>query len=98
MVLFFLFDIITSTALYITIKCGTWIVYGTANGVYYIYKKISHPVKHDSSTDITIRIDDANHGDSGTGRIQTVLDDDDCVILTRGEYQALVSMHHVKIE
>ena len=41
MVFFFILDVITSTSLYIILKCGKWIVFTSANGVYYLCKKIS---------------------------------------------------------
>jgi hypothetical protein len=102
MVLLFLLDIITSTALYITIKCGTWIVYGTANGVYYVYKKIkpSAPTNDENVDSIPlIRIDKIERNDDDATKTNDD-DYDDCVILKRDEYEKLISnnMLHVKIE
>jgi hypothetical protein len=94
MVFLFLLDAITSTALYITLKCGTWIAYGTANGVYYIYKKIkpSPPTYDENAGSIPlIRIDKIERDDEASNT-----NDDDCVILKRDEYEKL--MLHVKIE
>ena len=99
MVLFFLLDTIASTALYITVKCGTWIVYGTANGVYYVYKKIkpSAPNDENAGSIPLIRIDKLDDDDAAKSKTN---DDDDCVILKRDEYEKLISnnMLHVKIE
>jgi hypothetical protein len=95
MVLLFLLDAIASTALYITLKCGTWIVCGTANGVYYVYKKIkpSPPTYDENAGSIPlIRIDKIDDDDASN----TNTNDDDCVILKRDEYEKL--MLHVKIE
>jgi hypothetical protein len=98
MVLFFLLDTIASTALYITVKCGTWIVYGTANGVYYVYKKIkpSAPNDENAGSIPLIRIDKLDDDDATKTN-----DDDDCVILKRDEYEKLISNNstlRVKIE
>ena len=98
MVLFFLLDTIASTALYITVKCGTWIVYGTANGVYYVYKKIkpSAPNDENAGSIHLIRIDKLDDDDATKTN-----DDDDCVILKRDEYEKLISNNstlRVKIE
>ena len=98
MVLFFLLDTIASTALYITVKCGTWIVYGTANGVYYVYKKIkpSAPNDENAGSIPLIRIDTLDDDDATKTN-----DDDDCVILKRDEYEKLISNNstlRVKIE
>ena len=40
MVFLFILDVITSAALHIVVDCGSWIVYKSANGVYYIYSKL----------------------------------------------------------
>lgn len=40
MVFYYLVDLVTSISLNIIIKCSTWVVYQSANGVYYLYKKI----------------------------------------------------------
>ena len=40
MVFYFLVDLVTSISLNIIVKCSSWIVYQSANGVYYLYKTI----------------------------------------------------------
>ena len=40
MVFLFILDVITSVTLSIAVKCGTWVVCKSANGLYYIYKQI----------------------------------------------------------
>ena len=40
MVFYFLADLVTSISLNIIVKCSSWIIYQSANGVYYLYKKI----------------------------------------------------------
>lgn len=99
MVFFFLLDAIASTALYITVKCGTWIVYGTANGVYYVYKKIKPSSRHNYHEDYSMSIVriDANIDNVATPDTE----DYDCVILKRDEYEKLISNNstlRVKIE
>lgn len=97
MVFFFLLDAIASTALYITLKCGTWIVYGTANGVYYVYKKIKPSATnyHEDYSMSVVRID-ANIDNI----VQADTEEHDCVILKRDEYEKLItnSTLRVKIE
>ena len=96
MVLLFLLDAIASTALYVTIKCGVWIVYNTANGVYYLYKKIK-PSRTAGGDDCNTHIElmevkcsseDGNDGNDNDGDgIDN--DDDVCVILSHEEYKKL---------
>jgi len=40
MVFYYLADLMTSISLNIIIKCSSWIIYQSASGVYYLYKKI----------------------------------------------------------
>ncbi len=40
MVFYYLVDLVTSISLNIIVKCSTWVVCQSANGVYYLYKKI----------------------------------------------------------
>ena len=87
MVFLFLLDAITSVALYVTFKCGAWIVCNSANGVYYLYKKIKSPRPvggHNSNTYVEL-VESKCSGDVG------INDDDDdvCVILSREEYNKL---------
>jgi hypothetical protein len=91
MVLLFLLDAIASTALYVTFKCGAWIVYNTANGVYYLYKKIKPPRRPiDSGCNSNTHIESKCRGNDD----DAVIDDDDndndvCVILSHEEYKKL---------
>lgn len=97
MVLLFLLDAIASTALYVTFKCGVWIVYNTANGVYYLYKKIkpSRTTGGDDcngNTHIELMEIKCSSGDglvNGIDGIDNDDDDDVCVILSHEEYKKL---------
>jgi len=40
MVFLFILDVITSVTLSLAVKCSSWVIYKSANGLYYIYKKI----------------------------------------------------------
>ena len=40
MVFYYLADLVTSISLNIIVKCSSWIIYQSASGVYYLYKKI----------------------------------------------------------
>lgn len=40
MVFIFILDIISSITLSLAVKCSTWVLYKSANGLYYIYTKI----------------------------------------------------------
>lgn len=40
MVFIFILDVITSLTLSVAVSCSKWILYKSANGLYYIYKKI----------------------------------------------------------
>lgn len=92
MVLLFLLDAIASTALYVTIKCGVWIVYNTANGVYYLYKKIK-PSRTAGGDDCNTHIElmevkcSSGHGNDSIDGIDN--DNDVCVILSHEEYKKL---------
>jgi len=95
MVLLFLLDAIASTALYVTFKCGVWIVYNTANGVYYLYKKIK-PSRTAGGDDCNTHIElmevkcSSGHGNDGNDGIDGIDNDNDiCVILSHEEYKKL---------
>ena len=95
MVLLFLLDAIASTALYVTFKCGVWIVYNTANGVYYLYKKIkpSRPIDGGCNSNTLIESKCRSNDDAcnDAAVIDDDHDDDDdvCVILSREEFNKL---------
>jgi len=40
MVFIFILDVISSLTLSLAVKCSSWALYKSANGLYYIYKKI----------------------------------------------------------
>ena len=40
MAFLYLIDLITSISLHVIIKCSSWIIYSSGNGLYYLYKKI----------------------------------------------------------
>ena len=40
MVFSYLIDLVTSISLHIIVKCSSWIIYSSGNGLYYLYKKI----------------------------------------------------------
>lgn len=41
MAFLYLIDLVTSISLHIIVKCSSWIIYSSSNGLYYLYKKIS---------------------------------------------------------
>ncbi len=88
MVLLFLLDAIASTALYVTIKCGVWIVYNTANGVYYLYKKIK-PSRTAGGDDCDTHIELMEVKCSSEDGDGIDNDNDVCIILSHEEYKKL---------
>ena len=40
MVFYYLADLVTSISLNVIVKCSSWIIYQSASGVYYLYKKL----------------------------------------------------------
>ena len=40
MAFLYLIDLITSISLHVIVKCSSWIIYTSGNGLYYLYKKI----------------------------------------------------------
>ena len=40
MAFLYLIDLITSISLHVIVKCSSWIIYSSGNGLYYLYKKI----------------------------------------------------------
>ena len=40
MAFLYLIDLVTSISLNIIVKCSSWIIYSSGNGLYYLYKKI----------------------------------------------------------
>ena len=40
MAFLYLIDLITSISLHVIVKCSSWIIYSSGNGLYYLYRKI----------------------------------------------------------
>ena len=40
MAFLYLIDLVTSISLHVIVKCSSWVVYSSGNGLYYLYKKI----------------------------------------------------------
>ena len=40
MAFLYLIDLITSISLHVIVKCSSWSIYSSGNGLYYLYKKI----------------------------------------------------------
>ena len=36
----YLIDLVTSISLHVIVKCSSWVIYSSGNGLYYLYKKI----------------------------------------------------------
>ena len=45
MVFYYLADLVTSISLNVIVKCSSWIIYQSASGVYYLYKKLNPDTK-----------------------------------------------------
>ena len=71
MAFLYLIDLITSISLHVIVKCSSWVIYSSGNGLYYLYKKI-RPGSQITNKSVTI-------------------DDNDYVIITRQEYNKLIS-------
>jgi hypothetical protein len=77
MVFYFLVDLVTSISLNIIVKCSSWIVCQSANGVYYLYKTI----KPDPIVETVPIVE--------TASIIKLINNDDYIIITREEYNKL---------
>ena len=82
MVFLLLLDVVASASLYIVFRCGTWVLYTSASGLYYIYEKIK-PIRN-------LAIE--NNNSDNTLNNENNREDDDCVILTREEYDKLIEL------
>ena len=69
MAFLYLIDLITSISLHVIVKCSSWVIHSSGNGLYYLYKKI-RPGSQITNIDI---------------------DDKEYVVITREEYNKLVS-------
>ena len=83
MVFYFLVDLVTSISLNIIVKCSSWIVCQSANGVYYLYKTI----KPDPIVETVPIVETASIVD--TASIIKLINNDDYIIITREEYNKL---------
>jgi hypothetical protein len=97
MVFLLLIDAVASASLYLVFRCGTWVLYSSASGLYYIYKKFKPTENYDiiSNTDKTKNQEHSqgNESEVGEGKGEYDGDDDnDCVILTRIEYDKLIEL------
>jgi hypothetical protein len=92
MVFLLLLDVIASSTLYITLKCGEWVLSNTAHGLYYIYKKIIYKpepeVHSELLTDSTIHHDDDEKEEEQQPQEEKE-EDGEFVVLTRDEYDRL---------
>jgi hypothetical protein len=69
MAFLYLMDLITSISLHVIVKCSSWVIHTSGNGLYYLYKKI-RPGSQITNIDI---------------------DDKEYVVITREEYNKLIS-------
>jgi hypothetical protein len=58
MAFLYLIDLITSISLHVIVKCSSWIIYSSGNGLYYLYKKIRPGSQIQDVTSVNIRNDD----------------------------------------
>jgi hypothetical protein len=86
MVFLLLLDVVASTSLYIIFRCGTWVLYTSANGLYYIYEKIK------PTRSLSIENNNSDNTLNNENNENNREDDDDCVILTREEYDKLIEL------
>lgn len=60
MAFLYLIDLVTSISLHVIIKCSSWIIYSSGNGLYYLYKKI-RPGTQITNKSVNIEIDDNDY-------------------------------------
>ena len=53
MAFLYLIDLITSISLHVIVKCSSWVIYSSGNGLYYLYKKI-RPCSQITNKSVTI--------------------------------------------
>ena len=76
MVFYYLVDLVTSISLNIIVKCSTWVVCQSANGVYYLYKKIKPDPMIEPGT---------------IHMAPTLINSEEFVVITREEYNKLTA-------
>lgn len=101
MVFLLLLDVVASSTLYITFKCGEWVLSNTAHGLYYIYKKIMYKPEPEVHSELLMDSTTQHHDDDDDDMVQSVSlekeqqpqeekeDDNEFVVLTRDEYDRL---------
>ena len=78
MVFYYLVDLVTSISLNIIVKCSTWVVCQSANGVYYLYKKIKPDQMIETETE-------TKH------MAPKLINSEEFVVITREEYEKLTA-------
>jgi len=76
MVFYYIVDLVTSISLNIIVKCSTWVVCQSVNGVYYLYKKIKPDPMIEPGT---------------TQMVPKLIDSEEFVVITREEYNKLTA-------
>ena len=76
MVFYYIVDLVTSISLNIIVKCSTWVVCQSVNGVYYLYKKIKpEPMIEPGTIDM----------------VPKLVNSEEFVVITREEYDKLTA-------
>ena len=76
MVFYYIVDLVTSISLNIIVKCSTWVVCQSVNGVYYLYKKIKpDPMIEPGTIDM----------------VPKLVNSEEFVVITREEYDKLTA-------
>lgn len=76
MVFYYIVDLVTSISLNIIVKCSTWFVYQSVNGVYYLYKKIKPDPMIEPGT---------------IHMVPKLVNSEEFVVITREEYDKLTA-------
>ena len=58
MAFLYLIDLITSISLHVIVKCSSWVIYSSGNGLYYLYKKIRPGTQIEDMKIVSIKNDD----------------------------------------
>lgn len=76
MVFYYIVDLVTSISLNIIVKCSTWVVCQSVNGVYYLYKKIKPDPMIEPGT---------------IQMVPKLVNSEEFVVITREEYDKLTA-------
>ena len=76
MVFYYIVDLVTSISLNIIVKCSTWVVCQSVNGVYYLYKKIKPDPMIEPGT---------------IHMVPKLVNNEEFVVITREEYDKLTA-------